>query len=76
MRELQKSRTRTLINALIRELEQFKERKNINSLANIVSIKRTLRSLEDEKIIDMNESYELEVHLLGILNLLKQKNQG
>lgn len=76
MRELQKSRTRTLINALIRELEQFKERKSINSLANIVSIKRTLRALENERVIDINESYELEVHLLGILNLLKIKNQG
>ncbi len=68
-------KTRVLLNALISELEQFKERKNINSLANIVSIKRTLISLEDEKIINLSESNDLEIHLLGILNLLKEKSR-
>lgn len=70
-----KMKRRTLLKALIRELELIEERKDIHSLANIVSIKKTLVGLEEERVINLGEACELEVLLLGLLNLLREKEE-
>lgn len=67
------SSQRVLISNLIQELEDLKRRDNINGnfIFNVVSIKHLCSRLEKEEVISFSDAQDLEVHLFGILNIIK-----
>lgn len=65
------NKEKIVLNILKSEIDKLYESKDLDSLAHIVSFKTILSNLEQEKVITLDESYQLEVHLFGILNLVK-----
>lgn len=61
-----------LLNSIIEELTRIRDRDDIDSFANIVSIKSLLYDLEQEKVITLNDMCDLEIYLLGILTLIRK----
>lgn len=61
-----------LLNSIIEELTKIRDRDDIDSFANIVSIKSLLYDLEQEKVITLNDMCDLEIYLLGILTLIRK----
>lgn len=64
---------RVLISNLVQEFEDLKRRDNINGnfIFNAAAIKRLCGRLEKEEVISFSDAQDLEVHLFGILNLIK-----
>lgn len=65
---------RVLVSNLVQEFEDLKRRDNINGnlIFNIASIKRLCNRLEKEEVISFSDAQDLEIHLFGILNLIKK----
>lgn len=61
-----------LLNSIIEELTRIRDRDDIDSFANIVSIKSLLYDLEQEKVITLDDMCDLEIYLLGILTLIRK----
>lgn len=72
MAEKLNSRQRVLLSNVIQELEDIDRRDNLNGLSNEIGIKRLCRRLQEENIISLDQAFDLEVYMFGLLKLMKE----
>ena len=59
-----------LKNAIRLEVNKFQNSVNTEDIKHKVSIQKLCNDLMEEKVLDMDQAYSLEVHLYGLLNLI------
>jgi hypothetical protein len=66
------SRQKILINSIIQELQEIEKRDDVDNISNIIGVKKLCRIMNEENITNFNQSFDLEVYMIGLLNLLKE----
>lgn len=66
------SRQKVLLNNIIQELGDIDHRSNLSGVSNEIGIRKLCRRLQEENIINLNQAFDLEVYMFGLLKLMKE----
>lgn len=64
---------KAILHYIIWELQKIYNSKEESNLQNIINLKNMLSELENQKLINLDEQYNLEVYLFGILSIINSK---